>query len=205
MLRRMSTSTRAAADPIALHSRAMDNLQFIRQTMERASSFTAVPGRAGVVMGLTALAAAWLAAAQPTRGGWLAVWLGEAVLAVAIAAVGIVRKARRAGIPLHSGPGRKFVLSFLPPVLTAAVLTWALERAGTGELTPALWLLLYGTGVVTAGTFSVRVVPLLGACFMALGGAALLAPAGWADGFLAAGFGGLHIIFGTLIARKYGG
>jgi hypothetical protein len=183
----------------------MDNLQFIRQTMERAAAFTAVPGRAGVLMGLSALGAAWLAASQATRGGWLAVWLAEAVLASTIAGVGIVLKARGAAVPLLSGPGRKFLLSFLPPVLTAAVLTWALFRAETSELIPALWLLLYGAAVVTAGTFSVRVVPLLGVCFMVLGLAALIAPVGWADPLLAAGFGGLHILFGALIARKYGG
>jgi len=196
---------RTPSEPAALHERAMDNLQFIRQTMERAASFTAVPGRAGVVMGLSALVAAWVAAAQPSRGGWLVIWLAEAMLGAAIAAVGIVHKARRAGLPLLSGPGRKFLLSFLPPVATAAALTFALPRAGAGELLPALWLLLYGAAVVTAGTFSVRVVPLMGLCFMLLGGAALLAPAAWADYLLASGFGGLHIGFGALIARKYGG
>ena len=205
MVPSMKPQNAAATEPIALHERAMDNLQFIRQTMERAASFTAVPGRAGVVMGLSALGAAWLAAAQPKRGGWLAVWIGEAALAAAIAAVGIILKARRAGIPLVSGPARKFLLSFLPPVLTAAGLTWALYQGGAGELIPALWLLLYGAGVVTAGTFSVRVVPIMGGCFMVLGGTALLAPTPWANALLAAGFGGLHIMFGAVIARKYGG
>lgn len=193
------------SEPIALHERAMDNLQFIRQTMERAAAFTAVPGWGGMLMGSTALAATWLAAAQPTRERWLAIWIVEAGLAGAIAGVGIVRKARRAGIPLRSGPGRKFLLSFLPPVVTAIVLTWALYGAGAGDLIPALWLLLYGAGVVTAGTFSVRVVPLLGVCFMVLGTVALLTPAAWSNGLLAAGFGGLHIGFGAIIARKYGG
>ena len=204
MVRPMRPQNRAS-EPIALHERAMDNLQFIRQTMERAASFTAVPGRAGVIMGASALGAAWLAATQATRGGWLAVWLAEAALAAGIAAVGITLKARRAGLPLLTGPGRKFLLSFLPPVLTAAALTWALYRTGAGELIPALWLLLYGAGVVTAGTVSVRVVPLLGVCFMALGAVALIAPAAWANALLAAGFGGLHIVFGAVIARNYGG
>jgi hypothetical protein len=201
----MEPLPRPNPEPIALHERAMDNLAFIRQTMERATSFTAVPGRAGMFMGATAVVAAWLAAGQATRGAWLAVWLGEAVLAVAIAATGIVVKARRVALPLASGPAQKFFLSFMPPVLTAAALTWALYTAGAAELIPAVWLLLYGAGVVTAGAFSVRAVPLMGLCFMVLGGVALLAPASWADALLAAGFGGLHGVFGALIARKYGG
>jgi hypothetical protein len=193
------------AEPIALHDRAMDNLRFIRQTMENATAFTAVPGLAGVLMGITALGAAWIAARQEVEVAWLGVWVAEATLAVVIAGVGIVLKARAAGVPLFSGPARKFLLSFLPPVGTAVVLTPALFALEAAEAIPALWLLAYGAGIITAGTFSVRIVPLMGLAFMALGGAALLAPPSAGDAFLAAGFGGLHVIFGAIIARKYGG
>jgi hypothetical protein len=66
-------------EPPTLHARAMDNLSFIRDTMERATAFTAVPGWGGAAMGLTALAAAALAATRPVPSEWLGVWLGEAV------------------------------------------------------------------------------------------------------------------------------
>ncbi len=194
-----------ASEPIPLHGRAMDNLQFIRQTMEAATAFTAVPGRAGVLMGVTALGAAWLAALQGSPAAWLAVWVGEALLAATIAAAGIVLKARRAQIPLLSGPGRKFLLSFLPPVATAVLITPALYQLGAMGVIPGLWLLLYGAGVITGGSYSVRVIPLMGLGFMILGGAALLASPAIANVLLAAGFGGLHIVFGAVIARKYGG
>jgi hypothetical protein len=193
------------SEPVPLHARAIDDLQFIRQTLERATAFTAVPGVAGVLMGVTALAAAWLAMRQATPAAWLAVWIAEAAVAVVIAAAGIILKARRAGLPLLSGPGRKFLLSFLPPVATAVLLTPALYQAGAAEAIPGLWLLLYGAGVITAGTFSVRVVPLMGLAFMLLGAAALLSPPSAGNAFLGAGFGGLHIGFGAVIARRYGG
>jgi hypothetical protein len=191
--------------PTALHERAMDDLRFIRQTMERAGSFTAIPGWGGVAIGVMALAAALVAAGQGTSGRWLAVWLATAVVATLVAMGTLVLKARRARVPLSTGPGRKFLLSFLPPVGVAMALTAALYAHGAVSLLPGLWLLSYGAAIVTAGTFSVRAVPLMGMGFMAVGTLALMTPVAWADSWMAAGFGGLHIVFGLLIARRHGG
>ena len=191
--------------PRPLSDRALDNLQFIRSTMERAGSFTAVPGWGMVAVGITALAATWLAARQSRDAPWLAVWLGEAVVAVIVGGAAMVRKARVANDPLLSGPGRRFGLSFLPPIVVGALLTIALHRMALFTLMPGTWLLLYGTAVATAGAFSVRIVPLMGMLFMGLGAAALFAPAGWWPWFMAAGFGGLNMAFGLIIARRYGG
>ena len=193
-----------AAGP-ALHARAMDNLSFIRSTMERATAFTAVPGWGGVAMGVTALVATVLAFHSPSIREWLAVWLSASALAFAIGGWAMVMKARRAGTTVFSYSGRRFVLSYIPPLAVGALLTLVLVRAGLYSALPGSWLLLYGTGVVTGGAFSVRVIPIMGFCFMALGTIALLAPASWSEWLLAAGFGGLHIVFGLIIARRYGG
>lgn len=198
-------SQKASTEPIALHHRAMRDLRYIRQTMESAGAFTAVPGWGGVAMGGIALAAAPMANRQPDVERWLAVWLAAAVMASGTAAATMARKARRAGMPLLAGPGRKFALSFLPPVTAGATLTLALYLNGAAAAIPGTWLLLYGTAVATAGTFSVRIVPVMGFCFMALGAAALFSTPAWGDLWLAAGFGLLHIGFGTAIARRYGG
>ena len=184
---------------------AIENLRYIRETLERSTAFTAVPGRGGMIMGLTALAAAEMASRQATPKAWLTVWLVEAVAAFLAGGLALAQKARAANVPVLSGAGRKFALSLLPPLLAGAALTGALFQAGQLRALPGVWLLLYGTAIVTGGAFSVRVVPVMGLCFMGVGCAALFAPAGLGNAFLAAGFGGLHVIFGFIIARRYGG
>jgi hypothetical protein len=191
--------------PPALHLTAIDNLRFIRETMEGAAYFTAVSGLGEMAVGATALGAAYLAARQGSIQGWLASWLGEAVLAFLITVGAFTWKARRAQVSLFSAPGRRFVLGLLPPLFAGALLTGVLLISGALAVLPGLWLLLYGTGVVTGGAFSVRTVPVMGLAFMVLGAVALIAPPSWGDALLAAGFGGLHLVFGAFIAWRHGG
>ena len=201
---------------------AASSLRFIRETMARTGTFTAVPGWGGVAMGATALIAALFAARQATVWEWLMVWTAAACVAVVVGVGTTWAKARRGGDPLTSGAGRKFVLGLLPALLAGLVLTVAIYfyEVGAGgeyfarraplltasrQLLPGLWLILYGAGVAGAGMFSVRLVPMMGTLFMLAGVLALLAPAGWGDAFMAAGFGGLHIAFGAVIATRHGG
>jgi hypothetical protein len=193
------------AEPVALRDRAIDNLRYIRETMERAGSFTAVPGWGTVLIGASALAAVWVSSHQATPLGWVAVWMLEALLSVGLGVGAVVHKGRAAGIPLRSGPAQKFGLSMIPPLAAGGVLTVVLFQAGLFAALPGTWLLLYGAAIVTAGTFSVAIVPVMGVCFMMVGAAALFAPAEWGNAFMALGFGGLHVLFGILIARRYGG
>lgn len=186
-----------------MHTHAMDNLRYIRQTIERAGSFTAVPGWGGVAMGVTALLAAALAAVAPAH--WLTIWLLEAVVASAIGIGAAASKARADSLDVFDGPGRKFLMGLLPPVAAGAAVTAAMWRAGDLSLAPGSWMLLYGAGILAAGSSSVRPVPVMGICFMAFGAGALFAPLAWANLFLGVGFGGLHILFGIIIAVKYGG
>jgi hypothetical protein len=183
----------------------MDNLRFIRETMEGAAYFTAVSGIGEMTVGLTAMAAAYVAARQATPWGWLVVWLWEALIAFLVTTGAIVWKAQRSETDLFSRPGRRFALSLFPPLIAGALLTPILFASGNVDALPGLWLLLYGTGVVTGGAFSVRTVPVMGLAFMGVGAAALLAPSSWGNALLAAGFGGLHVLFGAVIARRHGG
>ena len=187
--------------------------------MERAGAFTAVPGWGGVLMGVSALLTAAIAGPPDSSRRWLACWLGEAAIAMSIALVAIARKARRSGSPLSSssslflsllslfsaGAGRRFALAFVPPLAAGAVLTAAFARLDITAHLPGCWLLLYGAAVSTGGACSVRIVPVMGLCFMALGAAAFALPPAWGSACMSAGFGGLHVGFGLMIARKYGG
>jgi hypothetical protein len=201
----LTNPIRPPRQPIPIDARAADHLRYIRETMESAAEFTAVPGWGGVAMGMTALAASALAARQTTPRAWLAVWLAEVFVAVAIAAPAAATKARRANSSLFSGPGRKFVLSFAPPIFVGGLLTFALFQLGAMAALPGVWLLLYGTAIVTGGAFSVRAVPIMGLCLMALGAAALFAGPQWGNIFMAAGFGVVQMGFGLWIALRYGG
>lgn len=189
----------------ALRDRAIDNLRFIRQTMERAGTFTAISGWGIVAAGITALPAglaAWLA---PTKAVWLASWVSAAIVAVGLSGLLTIRKARALGVPVTSGPGQKLVLAFAPAMVAGALLTVVLVRNGLTSILPGVWLLMYGAGVAAGGALSVPVVPVMGVSFMLLGALALLAPARVQDWFMLAGFGGLHILYGIRIARRYGG
>lgn len=192
-------------DPPEMHARAMDNLRFIRETMEAAATFTAVSGWGTVLIGVTALVASALTSvtASPTR--WVFVWLFEACLSVAISVYTMALKARAAQLPLWSEPARKIVFSFAPPMMVGALLTLLFFERNLLPLLPGVWMLLYGVGVVAAGTFSVRIVPVMGLAFMIVGTVALFAPLSWSSACMATGFGGLHLFFGTLIARRHGG
>jgi hypothetical protein len=197
--------TVAAPHTESMGERALENLAFIRSTMERAGEFTAVPGLGGMLVGLTALGAAALAARQPTEAAWLAVWLAEALLAALVGGYTMWRKCARTGVSLRSGAGRKFLLGFAPPFVAGTLLTWPLFAAGQTQLLGATWLLLFGAAVVSGGAFSARVVPLFGACYIVLGGLAIAVPHAWRDLPLAAGFGGANLIFGWWIYRRHGG
>lgn len=188
-----------------LHEHAEHNLRFIREKMDHATSFTAVPGWGGVLMGVIGLAAAAVGSIQPTPARWMATWMAAAAVALLVGGWAMDRKTRASGTELLAGKGRKFIFSLSPPLLSGAVLTWVLYQGGFVGAIPGVWLLMYGTAAVTGGAFSIRIVPVMGLCFMILGVIALLLPAAWGNWMLAIGFGGVQLVSGLVIVRKYGG
>jgi len=201
----MSEPIRNKPKSVAMHTHAMDNLRFIRSAMESSASFTSVPGLGGVVVGLTGLLAGVLAGLPALASHWLTIWVVAAIVALVQGGLFMTKKARGQGVRLSRGVARRFFFSVTPPLVAACVLTVILHGTSVAGVIPGLWLFLYGSGVISGGTYSVRPVPIMGVCFMVLGLVALLAPESWANGLLTLGFGGLHIVFGTIIARRYGG
>jgi hypothetical protein len=193
------------ATVVSIHEHAFANLRFIRETMERAGSFTAVPGWGGILMGVSALLTSFLTANLPSRQLWFEAWIGEALLAFGIGLFAMIQKSKAVKSPLLYGPGRKFALSLLPPMLAGAVLSLFLYQHGLYEVMPGMWMSLYGVAIITGGAFSVNIVPLMGVSFMLLGAAALFSPQSWANIYMGVGFGGLQIVFGAIIARRHGG
>ncbi|MEZ5346845.1 MAG: hypothetical protein R2681_14940 [Pyrinomonadaceae bacterium] len=191
--------------PPSLHGRAIDNLEFIRDAMQRSTEFTAVPGYGGVLMGATAVGAGIIAGMQQNYRGWLITWLVEAILAFSIGLLMMWQKSKLAETSLTSVPARKFALGFTPPLIAGVILTALLYFNGLFRFLPTVWLTLYGTAVVSGGAYSVRAVPILGWIFIVLGAVSVFIPAAYGNWLMGIGFGGLHIIFGFVIARKYGG
>lgn len=188
-----------------MHARAMDNLSYIRGMMERAGTFTAVSGWGQIVIGVTAIAAALVAARQTLPWAWAATWLAEAGIAAGISVASMALKAHSANMPLISGPMRKLILSFSPPIIVGAVLTTVMVQRGMYDFLPGVWMLLYGAAVVSAGTYSVRSVPVMGAGFMLIGASTFVVPAHFSTALMIAAFGGLHIVVGAWIAWRHGG
>ena len=190
----------------SIQAHAADNLRYIRGAMARAGEFTALPGWGGVAMGLTAIGAAIVSGPPDDSLRWVAIWLGEAAIAAAIGLSTMTIKARRAGTPISStAPAYRFALAYVPPLVAGMILTPVFATLDLIARLPGCWLLLYGAALASGGAHSVRIVPTMGVCFMTLAVVAFAAPAAWGHWLLAGGFGGLHIIFGILIARKYGG
>ncbi len=197
--------TAPSAQLPALHDRAIDNLQYIRETMERAEPVTAISGWGIAAAGGVAFVATAATVQTPLSMRWVVTWIAAAIVAFLVSLGATLRKATRTETPFFSGATRRLALAFLPAMFIAAVLTGALLRAQQGSLLVPLWLLSYGAAVTAAGMFSVGVIPVMGACFVLLGTAAALVPSGFETWFMALGFGAVHVLFGVLIARRYGG
>jgi hypothetical protein len=185
------------------HQQAKETLDYIRQTMESASTFTAVSGWGLVGVGALGLIASWVTWAAKASA-LLEVWVPTALVALAVSGTGNAIKARRLNVPLWSGSFRKMAWGLVPALTAGAFLTLALTKQGATHLLPGAWLAVYGAGVTASGTFSVRSVRWMGLAMLTLGGSALLWPQ-LGLGLLALGFGGFHTAFGLYIVIRHGG
>jgi hypothetical protein len=191
--------------PTPIDSGALENLRYIRSTIEAAHTFTTVPGKGCIAMGLTALAAVGLESIPTLAPHWLAIWVGAAIIACGSALWFMEQKAHAQGLSLRRAVARRFFMTLAPAFLTGAILTAALAGQVNRELITGMWLLLYGTGLAACGLFAIPAVFTAGLAFLGLGAATLWLPPGSAHIVLALGFGGIHLALGTAIVRHHGG
>jgi hypothetical protein len=204
-----------AQAPVRLDEHAADNLRFIRQTMARSTTFTGVSGIGLMVEGVIALIGGYVAALRLSPDWWIHTWIVVAVAGFCVGLGAMAVKVRLRGIHFWSGAGTRFVFHVAPAIVAGMFITEMLYRNGAQHLMPGTWLMLYGVGVVSGGAFSPRVIPLGGGVLMALGAVCFFLPAqgDWpvvapmlaSDLILVLGFGVVHIVFGAIIARRYGG
>lgn len=199
--------------PVSLRGHALDNLSFIRDVMAASKSFTGVPGWGMVAMGVVALIGGWIATRDHAYR-WADTWFLVGGIGCAIGLVTMALKSQRRKTPVLLGPGRKFILNFCPPILAGCVLSEIFYEQRLFHFMPGMWLLLYGAAVINGGAFSVALIPIMGVCFMLLGSVTVFLPdtalalSGFVHPYdiaLAIGFGGLHIVFGIIIALRHGG
>lgn len=190
---------------MAIENDPQEELRYIREVMERSTEFSAISGAGLMAVGVIGVVASIYASLtfEPSPE-WTTFWCAVAACALVVSLVLTLRKAKRSGMSVSAGPGRKFALCLAPAIIGGAALTLGLFQHGLFELMPATWLLMYGAGFVAGGTYSVGNLPLFGGLFMLLGIASVLTTIP-ADVLMGIGFGVLHLVMGLIIYRRYGG
>jgi hypothetical protein len=191
--------------PTPIDAGAVENLRYIRDTIEAAGTFTTVPGKGCIAMGITALAAAALESVPELASSWLQIWVGAAIMACAVALFFMEEKAKAQGLSLRRAVARRFFMTLVPAFVAGGVLTAALVDDVSRSSITGLWLLLYGSGLAACGVFAIPAVLAAGLAFMAIGTVALGLPADWSPAILGLGFGGVHIALGVVILKDHGG
>ena len=192
-------------EPTPLETSAAENLRYIRDTIEAAHTFTTIPGKGCIAMGIAATTAAALEMLPALAPHWLPIWLIAAVVACSVALFFMEIKARKQGLSLRRAVALRFYLTLAPAFVAGGVLTVALLDSVGRDVIAGIWLLLYGVGIAACGLFSIPVVLIAGFAFMGLGTVTLAAPPEWAPVMLAVGFGGIHLALGAIILRDHGG
>src|SRR3984885_2419706 len=190
--------------PVAIESRALGTLDYIRASIESSSSLD-VPGMAGIVMGSIGVLATIVVSLPRWSAHWLAIWLAAAAVAFVLGGALVARQIASRGRTRYLGPARKFLLCLCPTLLAGVVLTVVFATSGMMGAIPGMWLLLYGCAVLSASSVTAagiaRLICTMGALFVALGSMTFALPAAAHTAMLGLGFGVLHIFFGILIGR----
>ena len=191
---------------------ARENLRVIRQTMERSTKYSTLSGISGVLVGLAGIAgvvATWVLGPgaaiyhHPLR--LASIWIVTLFTAIGIDLICNKRRAARVGKHIVSSLGAHIVLAALPAFFAAGILTYFFFQHHLLIYLWGVWMLCYGLAICAVGLFSVRPATYLGSAFVIAGAATLLMPAvPYHLIMMAVTFGGFHILYGVLMARRHG-
>jgi hypothetical protein len=186
---------------VSMDEHARATLRYIRASMDAASSL-AVPGSAGIAVGIVGVVAAVLAALPALQTHWLLVWLASAPVACMLGVAVVVRQWSRQGRSVFGASGQRLALCLLPCLAAGAALTAVDLSEGHLHAIAGTWLMLFGCAVIATSVLTVRLLAWLGALFMAFGVMALWLPTSVHNLLLGAGFGGLHLLFGAFLIGR---
>jgi len=196
-----------------------EDIAHIYAMMERSSRFISLSGLSGIVAGVVALIAAGLAYYWMREQGSLYLddrHFGDSGLLVKLVITGLaalaaalfcgifftLRKSRKQQQPVWNALTRRLLLSLALPLVAGGLFCIALMMQGHFVFVAPATLVFYGLALVNAGKYTFRDIEFLGIGELVLGLAGMFFT-GYGLLFWAAGFGLLHIVYGTLMHLKY--
>ncbi len=191
----------------------------IRSMMERSSRFISLSGLSGIFAGVFALCGAYAAYLELNSHGRMYRLLNEsdfsgvviyllldaAVVLLASLAAGIIltiRNSKKKGIRIWDAAAKRLLINLLIPLVTGGLFCLVLLYHGLAGLVAPATLLFYGLALINASKYTLNDIRYLGFCEILLGLTATLFM-GYGLLFWAAGFGVLHIVYGTVMYFKY--
>jgi len=187
----------------------LEDLKAIREMMEKSSKFLSLSGLSGVMAGITAIAGASVAyfyILGQSRAVAVPMLLIDAFLTLVISiGFGILfsaRKAKKRKLKLINSVTLKIAYNLAIPLATGGILSIIMIYRGQIELVAAITLIFYGLGLINASKYTLDEIHYLGITEIILGiGAALFLYHGII--FWTIGFGLCHIIYGSIMYKKY--
>lgn len=195
----------------------LNDISEIKNLMNKSSRFISLSGLSGILAGVYALVGAWIAYKtiyidynykldnyDTQEMINRLIFIASIVLILSIVTgIGLsIRKARKSNENVWNTASRRLVINFMIPLATGGFfIIFLIEKNMFGLIAP-LTLIFYGLACVNASKYTIGDVRYLGITMIALG---LLSTwfLGYGLLFWAFGFGGCHILYGSLMYFKY--
>ena len=197
-----------------------EDIRAIREIMQRSTRFISLSGLSGIVAGLVALIAAFLAwridpdlfrsiplpavgTSPASLGHLVALSIATLLIAISESFVFTLRSARKNREYIWNVHFRQLLVQLAIPLLTGGVICLYLAFAGLINLVPPMMLIFYGLALIGASKYTLKDIFGLGVLEIGLGLTGLFLPA-YGLWLWATGFGLFHIVYGIRMYINYG-